>query len=263
MERSHPITRGYRLSDPPPEPGKTSHVDFVDDMVALLDALDIPKVFLVGKDFGSSIAYLLALLYPNRISGVVTLGLPFGVPFRPLSAVAHHKGLPEGFYISRWKEPGRAEADFRCFDAKTVVRNIYILFSKSEIPIAGENEEIMDMVEPSTPLPPWLTDEDMAAYGALYEKSGFQTGLQVPYRSGVNAQTLGLTRFENQSSGNADHGGGVFKFPGMEDYIRSGEVKTDVPNLETIYAPEGSHFVQEQFPDQVNQLLLTFLNSHS
>lgn len=55
----------------------------------------------------------------------------------------------------------------------------------------------------------------------------------------------------------------VLKFPGIEDYIRSGEVKTYVPNLETIYVPEGTHFVQEQFPDQVNQLLLTFLGSHS
>lgn len=55
----------------------------------------------------------------------------------------------------------------------------------------------------------------------------------------------------------------VFKFPGIEDYIRSGEVMTYVPNLETIYVPEGTHFVQEQFPDQVNQLLLTFLSSHN
>ncbi|KAE9444545.1 hypothetical protein C3L33_23557, partial [Rhododendron williamsianum] len=38
-----PDYRRYGLSDPPSEPEKTSHVDFVDDMVALLDALDIPK----------------------------------------------------------------------------------------------------------------------------------------------------------------------------------------------------------------------------
>jgi len=62
------------------------------------------------------------------------------------------------------------------------VRNIYILFSKSEIPIADENQEIMDLVEPGTPLPSWFTEEDLAKYGALYEKSGFQTALQVPYR---------------------------------------------------------------------------------
>ena len=50
------------------------------------------------------------------------------------------------------------------------------------MPIANENQEIMDLVEPSTPLPSWMTEEDFATYGALYEKSGFETALQVPYR---------------------------------------------------------------------------------
>ncbi|KAF7151113.1 hypothetical protein RHSIM_Rhsim02G0126200 [Rhododendron simsii] len=160
-------------------------------------------------------------------------------------------------------EPGRAEADFGRFDAKTVVRNIYVLFSKSEIPIAGENKEIMDMVEPSTPLPPWFTEEDMATYGALYEKSGFQTALQVPYRSMHKHLDIADPKVEVPAMlimGEEDY---VFKFPGIEDYTRNGEVKTYVPNLETIYVPEGTHFVQEQFPDQVNQLLLTFLSNHN
>lgn len=62
------------------------------------------------------------------------------------------------------------------------MRNVYILFSRSELPIASENQEIMDLVEPSTPLPSWFTEEDLAAYGALYEKSGFRTALRIPYR---------------------------------------------------------------------------------
>ena len=78
--------------------------------------------------------------------------------------------------------PGRAEADFGRFDAKTVVRNIYILFSGSELPIAAENQEVMDLVDSSVPLPSWFSEEDLAAYGALYEKSGFRTALKVPYR---------------------------------------------------------------------------------
>jgi len=62
------------------------------------------------------------------------------------------------------------------------VKNVYILFSRSEIPIANENQEIKDLVEPDTPLPAWFTEEDLAIYGALYENSGFQTALQIPYR---------------------------------------------------------------------------------
>lgn len=54
----------------------------------------------------------------------------------------------------------------------------------------------------------------------------------------------------------------VFKFPGIEDYINSGKVKEFVPDLEIIFLPEGTHFVQEQSPQEVNQLILSFLGKH-
>ncbi|KAL9383920.1 hypothetical protein Peur_024243 [Populus x canadensis] len=205
-------------------------------------------VVLVAKDFGAKPAYLFALLHPERVLGVVTLGVPF-IPPGP-GPSQYQKYLPEGFYISRWQKPGRAEADFGRLDAKTVVRNIYILFSRSEIPIAAENQEIMDLVDLSTPLPPWFTEEDLATYGALYEKSGFQTALQVPYRSLDEEINITEPVVEVPAlliMGDKDY---VFKFPGMEPYIRSGKVKEFVPGLDIIYLPEGSHFVQEQSPDE-------------
>lgn len=55
----------------------------------------------------------------------------------------------------------------------------------------------------------------------------------------------------------------VLKAPGMEEYIRSEKVKDFVPNLEIVFIPEATHFVQEQFPDEVNQLVLSFLKTHS
>lgn len=252
-----PDYRGYGLSDIPAEPEKTSFFDFVHDTASILDSLAISKVFVIGKDFGSMVGYILSLFHPEKVAGIVSLG----VAFRPPGSRTH-LALPEGYYIQRWQESGRAEADFGRFDAKTVVRNIYILFSRSELPIAGENEEIMDLVEPSTPLPSWFTEEDLAVYGDLYEKSGFQTALQVPYRIlkdkveppkealKIEAPTLLIM-------GEKDF---VFKIPGTEEYIRSGEMKKYVPKLETIYLPQGSHFVHEQFPDHVNQLILDFLD---
>ncbi|KAK9268146.1 hypothetical protein L1049_010587 [Liquidambar formosana] len=254
-----PDYRGYGLSDQPSEPEKTTFSDIVSDLVAILDFLGITKVFLIGKDFGVRPAYLLAVLHQERVSGVVTLGLPL-VPPHPRT---YYKYLPEGFYSLRWKEPGRAEADFGRLDAKTVVRNIYILFSRSEIPIAAENQEIMDLVDPSTPLPPWFTEEDLATYGALYEKSGFQTALQVPYRSSNEEVSITVPKVKVPAlliMGNKDY---VFKFHGREEYLKSGMVKEFVPDLEITFLPEGTHFVQEQFPDLVNQLILTFLNNHT
>ncbi|XP_030467806.2 uncharacterized protein LOC115686594 [Syzygium oleosum] len=254
-----PDFRGYGLSDPPLEPEKASFGDLIKDLAALLDALGIDKVFLVAKDFGVFPAYLFTLLHQERVQGIVTLGIPYRPPSHP---VKYHEHLPEGFYISRWQEPGRAEADFGRLDAKTVVRNVYILFSRSEIPIAAENQEIMDIVDPSTPLPPWFTEGDLEEYGSLYRKSGFRTALQVPYRS--FKEDLGITDVIVKVPallvmGEKDY---VLKFPGIEEYIRSGKVKEFVPQLEIVFSPEGTHFIQEQSPDEVNQLILDFLKKH-
>ncbi|GJY43591.1 bifunctional epoxide hydrolase 2-like protein [Tanacetum coccineum] len=126
----------------------------------------------------------------------------------------------------------------------------------------------MDLVEPSTPLPSWFTEDDLAVYCALCEKTGFQTALQVLYRSfteKVEYQKQDPNKLKVEAPalfimGEKDY---AFKFPGMEEYLKSGEVKNYVPNLEIIYSPEGSHFVHEQFPDEVNQLLLKFLNRNN
>lgn len=57
------------------------------------------QAFLVGKDFGARIVYLYALFHPERVAGVVTLG----IPFLPPTPVTFLQQLPEGFYIARWQ----------------------------------------------------------------------------------------------------------------------------------------------------------------
>lgn len=251
-----PDIRGYGLSEQPKDPENAKWDDLVHDLLAILDSLQIPKAFIVGKDFGAIPAYQFAVDHPDRVSGVVTLGIPFSPKGFDLDL------LPKGFYVWRWREPGRAEADFGRFDVKTVIRNVYILFSSSEIPIAADGQEIMDLVEPSTPLPLWFTEEDLQAYADLYEKSGFKFPLQMPYRSISTMREMVDTKVEVPAMlimGEKDY---CLKFPGMEDYIRSGMVKHFVPNLEVIFMPEGSHFVHEQSPDEVNKLIIAFLNNH-
>ena len=47
-----------------------------------------------------------------------------------------------------------------------MIRNIYTIFSRSEIPIAADDQEIMDLFDPSTPLPPWFSEEDPETYAS-------------------------------------------------------------------------------------------------
>ncbi|CAA0816194.1 cytochrome P450- family 76- subfamily G-polypeptide 1 [Striga hermonthica] len=240
-----PDFRGYGLSEKPSEPEKTTFRDLVDDLVVMLDILNIPKVFLVGKDFGARVVHHFSLVHPDRILAVVTLGVPFLLV--DSNSLQRHP-LPNGFYMLRWQanyEPGRAEKDFGRFDVKTVVRNIYIMFTDSELPVASEDQEIMDLVDESTPLPAWFTEQDLQAYAELYEKSGFETALQVPYRGWL--EDYGVDELQVEASsllimGENDY---ALKFGGLEDYIKSGAVKNYVPDLEVISVPQGTHFVQE------------------
>ena len=47
-----PDYRGYGLSDPPPQPQKASFSDLITDLLGILDALQISKVFLTRNLFG-------------------------------------------------------------------------------------------------------------------------------------------------------------------------------------------------------------------
>ncbi|GLJ41738.1 hypothetical protein SUGI_0863820 [Cryptomeria japonica] len=255
-----PDFRGYGLSDQPSQIEKGSSVDLVEDMAGLLDAFGIQKVFVVAKDFGVLIAYYLHLLHPERVRGIITLGLPYLVPGQGSFSL---DSFPQGFYVRHWAEPGRALADFGRFDVETVVRNIYTLFSRSEVPMAEEGKEIMDLYDPATPLPSWFTENDLKTYSSLYEKSGFAFAMQVPYMSSTSWGKLAeLTDYTIKVPallimGTKDY---ALKFPGMEYYINSDILKSQVPNLEIKFFPEGSHFVQEQFPEKVSNLVLGFLN---
>ncbi|XP_068640888.1 uncharacterized protein [Aristolochia californica] len=252
-----PDWRGYGLSQQPPQIENASYLDLVDDLLAIFDSLAIPRAFLVAKDFGVVPANLFTVLHPERVSGVTTLGIPL---LSPVPSALQFDLLPRGFYAIRWQEPGRAEADFGRFDTKTVVRNIYILFSGSELQVAGDDQEIMDLVDPATPLPSWFTEEDLAAYSALYENSGFRYPLQITYRSFLKESIVEDPKIEVPAMlimGEKD-----YAMKTLGDSIRSGKVKEYAPDLEIVLVPEGTHFVQEQFPDDINQLLLNFVHKH-
>ncbi|XP_057816590.2 uncharacterized protein LOC131029924 [Cryptomeria japonica] len=258
-----PDFRGYGLSDQPSEIEKAGFVDLVEDLIGLLDAFSIQKVFVVSKDFGAMVAYFLDLLHPDRVRGMVVMGMPYRRPGPEYFAMDK---LPRGFYIRHWQEPGRGLADFGRFDVETVVRNIYTLFSRSELPVAEEGKEIMDLYDPATPLPAWFTEDDLKMYSSLYEKSGFAFPLQVPYMAmkrnwgklgeitdyTIRAPTLLILGTEDYS----------LKFPGREAYLSGQVVNADVPNVDIKLIPEGGHFVQEQFPEEINKITIGFLNEH-
>ncbi|KAL1062378.1 hypothetical protein V6Z11_D13G075900 [Gossypium hirsutum] len=197
----------------PSEPETATFNDFVNDVVAFLDSWD----------FGAFVAAI--------VSTIILLSVPFLLP--GLSTLqAQLPLIPPGFYMLRWMVAGRAEADFGRFDTKIVIRKV-----------AVDDQEILDLVDSFAPLPPWLSEEDLAEYGSLYEKSGFRTTLQTMMQS---------CRLDD----------GKIRAPGLLIMGETGKVKEFAPNLDVTFLAQGNHFVQEQLPGEVNHFIISFLNKH-
>jgi pimeloyl-ACP methyl ester carboxylesterase len=108
----------------------------------------------------------------------------------------------------------------------------------------------------------WLTDDDVEVYASEYGRTGFQGGLNA-YRRGADSKlNAELQLFSGRTidvpscfiSGKSDWG--VYQTPGAVDRMRNNAC-TKMMGFHLI---EGAgHWVQQEKPEQVSQLLLEFL----
>ena len=151
-----PDLRGLGWSDAPPS--GYSKQQFADDALALLDALGIDKVRVIGHDWGAVAAQLMAVTAPERVSRALILSVPslfdrgydprqfLGLVHMPvLSAPGAARIVPsiaqrllamQGItgadaepFVSRLREPARARASVQ----------IYRTFLTREFPQAFAN----------------------------------------------------------------------------------------------------------------------------
>ncbi|MCO5610322.1 hypothetical protein L7F22_064558 [Adiantum nelumboides] len=251
--------RGYGLTRNTDHSKKDSIV-CVDDIVGVLDALHLDKVYVVAKDWGAFVGYAFGYMHPERILGLAVLGLPFFKPVATTGGRLQH--MPDGHYIKRWSVPGVPEADFGRFDVATVIRRIYILFCNSSMPLASDKEQTLDLVKASDPLPDWMTEEDLQVYVELYKNSGFEYPMEVPYRCWernaaklANREDFTIPAPVLVVMGDCDY---VLEMAGMKQALEAQQML--LPNVKVVHIKEGSHFVQEQFPEQINSLLVDFFS---
>jgi pimeloyl-ACP methyl ester carboxylesterase len=65
--------RGHGESAPAPDPGAYGYARLSDDLEALLDALALDEVVLVGSSMGAATAIRFALAHPERVGGLVQI----------------------------------------------------------------------------------------------------------------------------------------------------------------------------------------------
>jgi len=66
-------------------------ISIVGDVIAILDALDIPKAHVVGHDWGSAVAWLVAALNPSRATSLTAISVGFPAASTASASLESHQ----------------------------------------------------------------------------------------------------------------------------------------------------------------------------
>jgi pimeloyl-ACP methyl ester carboxylesterase len=260
-----PDLRGYGESDVPQPIESYSMRNMIADVVGLLDSLGQQKCVLVGHDWGANIAWACAEVDPERVAGVVALGVPYHqrTPTPPTEFLEKLSG--DKFSFGRYfQKPGVAEAELEK-DPRDSLRRFfyalsgdapqellqYLFFGKPAT--AGVLE---GMPDPPT-LPQWLTEADLDYYAQAFKRTGFRgalnryRNLDRDWKELPQVGTAGVRQPVLFVGGKRDS---AVHFGSFDPMIKA------APNLRRIvFLPDCGHWTQQERPSEVNAEIVAFL----
>jgi pimeloyl-ACP methyl ester carboxylesterase len=254
----------------------------------------------IGHDFGSPVAAHCALIRPDVFRAVALMSAPFaGTPPLPLPVPAApdiHAALaaldpPRKIYQWYYSTPQAAADMADCAQGLPDFLRAYYHVKSADwagnapFPLAGWTapelakmptyyvmnlaQDMAQTVAPNMPSSAeiaacrWLPDEELGVYATEFARTGFQGGLQW-YRcatSGANTRDLAL--YSRRAieipamfiAGAADWG--VYQGPGALEAMQT-RACTRMLGCELVES--AGHWVQQEQPEKVSELLLRFLS---
>jgi soluble epoxide hydrolase/lipid-phosphate phosphatase len=96
---------GYGQTEAPMELEKYGLKAQSDHLAGLLDALNIPKITLIGHDWGGAFVWRFGLYYPDRVSGIISICTPYKAPstYRTLEEII--AVIPQFAYQREFVDP--------------------------------------------------------------------------------------------------------------------------------------------------------------
>jgi pimeloyl-ACP methyl ester carboxylesterase len=266
-----PDQRGYGQTARPAPVEAYDIFQLTGDIVGLVNALGEDRALIVGHDWGSVVAYHCGLFRPDLFSAVALLSVPFlphvGGNLPPTEIMKKIYGQ-DVFYQVYFQDPGRAEAEMEADVRRTLVSTLYSLSGSSPPEkrwrfVYRPGEKLMDTYFLPERLPAWLIETDVQTFTQEFQRTGFRGGLNwyrnidrnwgsTPFLAGAKLRQPTLF-----IAGEAD--------PVLKMYRKPVEsLERNVPNLKGKFIlPGAGHWVNQERPGEVNQLLLPFLKSFS
>lgn len=227
-----PDQRGYNLSDKPDGIEAYTLDKLADDVIGLIDTAGQKQVFLIGHDWGASVAWYVAAKYPDRLKKLVILNVPHGaVMSKHLRTNRAQKRKSWYFYF--FQIPWLPEFLLRFNNWNMLAQTL----KKSSRP-GTFTESDLDLYRQAWSQPK-ATRSMLHWYRAIIQKPPVSPG-----RSRITVPTLLIW--------------------GTKDKFLGREMAQPSINLckdgRLVFIEEATHWVQHEEPERVNQLIGTFLS---
>jgi pimeloyl-ACP methyl ester carboxylesterase len=260
--------RGYGASDRP-EAIEAYRIDHLcDDLVGLLDAKGIKKAVFCGHDWGGFVVWMMPILHPDRVAGVIGVNTPLGPPLPqpPITLLRQFRGKDN--YVVKFQEPGVADRALAADVKKTfllLMRHGGLMNAKEFAKLPPDAPErkfqllkLLEQPVDSFPGQVFLTDEELNVFVTTYQKTGFTGGInwyrnidrnweltrKLPYKIDVPCLYVGAEDDVVLPPSSAD---------GM---------KKIVPHLEKKTIEHCGHWTQQEKPAEFNRIIIEWLKKH-
>ncbi len=230
-----PDLRGYGLSSRPT--GKDNYkVDhLIEDVAGIFDAVGARRRLLIAHDWGAIIAWCFAIERRLPLDGLVIMNVPHPSVFARVIRMSWNQRL-RSWYVGFFQIPWLPETMLTARRAQAVA------------------DTFTGMAIDKSRFPPEVTD--------VYRENALQPGAMTAMINYYRANTGLLDRYPGAPPiietptlivwGEEDTALGIELTQGYEPYVRELTLQT-LPNV--------SHWVQQEAPEKVNQILVDWLSS--
>jgi pimeloyl-ACP methyl ester carboxylesterase len=228
-----PDGRGYNISDKPKGAASYRLRHLVSDVVAIIEQLGRPKVYLVGHDWGAIVAWAVAAAHKEKVARLAILNVPHpGVMFRFL--LTHPYQLRRSWYMFFFQVPRVPEFFFSAWNFRSGTQSLV-----------------------RTSRPGTFSPEDLSVYRSAWAQPGAVTAMIHWYRALFRyPASFRVGRIEVPTRilwGKKD----AFLLPGL---AKASLRKCD--RAEVLWFDRATHWLHLEEPDAVNSALIEFFSGH-
>ncbi|ODR20132.1 epoxide hydrolase [Mycolicibacterium porcinum] len=247
-----PDQRGYGGSSRPDGIDAYNIVELTADIAGLLDDVGAERAILIGHDWGSPVATNFPLFFPDRVSAVAALSVP-PVPRAsgPPTQIWRRIAGDNFFYILYFQEPGVADAALGA-DVRESMRRMVTMEGVSAPP-----EELTG--RPVPPLPDWISADEFEHYVAAFGETGFTGPLNWYRNFDRNWELTASTPAATITAPTLFLAGTADPVLGFTPRDRVRDVVTG--DYREVLIDGAGHWLQQERPDEVNTVLLEFLET--